>query len=296
MNGHNHRLTQRNLRNAIYATSSIFILELGGGLFTNSLALLSDAAHMFMDVFALVLTYASIQIAKRPSNHRVTFGYHRLEIFSALINGVTLILISGFIAREAYFRLFEPPPIRGLEMLGIAVVGMLVNLWVTFRLHGHHDLNIRGAYLHALGDALSSMAVIIGALVILLTGILLADPVLSFMIIIIILYGSARLIRDSVHILLESAPKHVDINELVNSVTSIQGVEGMHDIHLWSVCSNVHAISAHVLVKEMKVCETEPLIASINDILTEKFNITQTTFQFESIECGRPLIHGVKHE
>lgn len=296
MNGHDHTMTEKNIRYAIYATFSIFILELTGGIFTNSLALLSDAAHMLMDVFALVLTYATIQIAKRPSNHRVTYGYHRLEIFSALINGLTLIAISGFIAREAYIRLLEPPEVRGLEMLAVAVVGMLVNIWVTMRLHGHRDLNIKGAYLHALGDALSSMAVIIGALIILFTGKTQADPILSFIIMAIILFGSVKLIRDSVHILLESAPKHVDIHELVDSVTSIEGVEDIHDIHLWSVCSNVHAISGHILVKDMHVCDTEPLIESITALLREKFNITQTTFQFESIECGRPLIHGVEHE
>ncbi len=301
MSGHEHGsehrpdTTEKNLRYAIYATSTIFILELAGGLYTNSLALLSDAAHMFMDVFALVLTYAAIQIAKRPSSPRVTYGYHRLEIFSALINGFTLIIISVFIAREAYFRLLEPPQVRGMEMLVIAAVGLVVNLWVTTRLHGHHDLNVRGAYLHALGDTLSSVAVIAGALIILFTGSLLADPVLSFIIVAVILLGSVRLIRDSLHILMESTPRHVDINELVEAVNSIEGVEGIHDIHLWSVCSNVHALSAHILVGEMQVCETVALIDAINKVMAGKFNITQTTFQFESIECGRPLIHGVEH-
>jgi cobalt-zinc-cadmium efflux system protein len=301
MSGHEHGsehspdMTEKNLKLAIYATSTIFILEFAGGLYANSLALLSDAAHMFMDVFALVLTYAAIQIAKKPSSPRVTYGYHRLEIFSALINGFTLIIISVFIAREAYFRLLEPPQVRGMEMLVIAAVGLVVNLWVTTRLHGHHDLNVRGAYLHALGDTLSSVAVIAGAVIILFTGSLLADPVLSFIIVAVILLGSVRLIRDSLHILMESTPRHVDINELVEVVNSIEGVEGIHDIHLWSVCSNVHALSAHILVGEIQVCETVAIIDAINKVMAGKFNITQTTFQFESIECGRPLIHGVEH-
>lgn len=300
MSGHDHHNhdstgTEKNLRYAVYATFSIFILEVAGGLYANSLALLSDAAHMFMDVFALVLTYAAIQIAKRPSNHRVTFGYHRLEIFSALINGLTLIIISVFIAREAYFRLLEPPEVRGTEMLVVASLGLMVNLWVTTRLHGHHDLNVKGAYLHALGDTLSSVAVIAGALIILFTGSPVADPVLSFVIVAVILFGSGRLITDSLHILMESAPKHIDINELVETVNSIEGIVDIHDIHLWSVCSNVHALSAHVLVGEMHICETVDLIDAINKILAEKFNITQTTYQFESIECGRLLIHGVEH-
>jgi len=248
-----------------------------------------------MDVFALVLTYATILIAKRPSSRKMTYGYHRLEIFSALINGFTLIIISVFIAREAYFRLLEPPHVRGLEMLVIAAAGLLVNLWVITRLHGHHDLNVRGAYLHALGDTLSSVAVIAGALIILFTGNLLADPVLSFIIVAIILLGSIRLIRDSLHILMESAPSHVDINKLVEAVNSIEGVEGIHDIHVWNVCSNVHALSAHILVGEIQVYETIALIDAINKVMAGKFDITLTTFQFESIECGRHLIHGIKH-
>lgn len=301
MSGHGHGsehtpdMTEKNLKYAIYATSTIFILEVAGGLYANSLSLLSDAAHMFMDVFSLVLTYAAIRISKKPSNHRVTFGYHRIEIFSALINGFTLVIISVFIAREAYFRLLEPPQVRGMEMLIIAALGLVVNLWVTTQLHGHHDLNVRGAYLHALGDTLSSVAVIAGALIIMFTGNLLADPVLSFIIVIVILLGSIRLISDSLRILMESAPRHVDINELVEAVNSIEGVEGIHDIHLWSVCSNVHALSAHILVRDIQVCETVALIDAINKIMAGKFNITQTTFQFESIKCGRPLIHGVEH-
>ncbi|MCL7474824.1 MAG: cation diffusion facilitator family transporter [ANME-2 cluster archaeon] len=300
MSGHDHHnhhanRTEKNLRYAIYATFSIFILEVAGGLYANSLALLSDAAHMFMDVFALVLTYATIQIAKKPSNHRVTFGYHRLEIFSALINGLTLLIISVFIAREAYVRLLVPPEVRGMEMLVVAAVGLLVNLWVTTRLHGHHDLNVRGAYMHALGDTLSSVAVIAGALIILFTGSSIADPVLSFIIIAIILFGSVRLITDSLHILMESTPMHIDIHELIDAVNSIDGVQDIHDIHLWSVCSNIHALSAHILVGDMHVCDTVDLIDAINNVLAEKFNITQTTFQFESIECGRLLIHGVEH-
>jgi cobalt-zinc-cadmium efflux system protein len=300
MNGHDHynhdsNRTERNLRYAIYATFSIFILEAAGGVYANSLALLSDAAHMFMDVFALVLTYAAIQIAKKPSNHKVTFGYHRLEIFSALINGFTLIIISGFIVREAYVRLLIPHEVRGTEMLAVATIGLLVNLWVTMRLHGHHDLNVRGAYLHALGDTLSSVAVIAGALIILFSGSSIADPVLSFVIVAIILFGSVRLITDSFHILMESTPRHIDINELVEAVNSIEGIVDIHDIHLWSVCSNIHALSAHVLVGDMHVCETVDLIDAVNKVLAEKFNITQTTYQFESIECGRLLIHGVEH-
>src|SRR5659263_682812 len=160
----------KNLKIAIILTAFIFFLEFAGGILSNSLALLSDAAHVFMDVVALLLTYGAIRISARPSNRNVTLGYHRFEIFAALINGLTIIGISVFIFYEAYERILNPPAVKGFEVLIIATVGLLVNAWVALKLHGHHDLNIKGAYLHVIGDALASIAVIAGAVVIICTG------------------------------------------------------------------------------------------------------------------------------
>jgi cobalt-zinc-cadmium efflux system protein len=276
----------KNLKIAVVLTALIFIMELLGGIISNSLALLSDAAHVFMDAVSLVLAYGALKISGRPSNRNVTFGYHRFEIFAALINGLTIIGIAIFIFYEAYGRIFDPPQVKGLQVLVIATIGMIVNTWVALKLHGHSDLNIKGAYLHVIGDALASVAVIGGAIVIILTGKTVIDPVLSILIGIMLFYGSFRLIFGSVRILLEFAPTHVDADTLKEIMMQVEGVKGVHDIHIWSICSNIHAMSAHVLVDRIHVQQTEALISEINKILRDDFRILHTTLQFECAECA----------
>jgi len=274
-----------NLKTAIILTTFIFFLEFAGGIISNSLALLSDAAHVFMDVVALLLTYGAIRISSHPSNRNVTFGYHRFEIFAALINGLTIIVIVFFIFYEAYGRILDPPAVKGFEVLVIALIGLVVNAWVAIKLHGHHDLNIKGAYLHVIGDALASIAVIAGAVVIIFTGNSVVDPVLSIVIGIMLLYGAFKLVLGSIRILLEFAPKHVDTDTLFEVMMEIEGVKGVHDIHIWSICSNIHAMSAHVLVDRIHVQQTAILINEINRIVSERFQIIHTTLQFECAEC-----------
>ncbi|NJD78041.1 MAG: cation transporter [Candidatus Methanoperedens sp.] len=277
--------THKNLKTAIILTALIFFLELAGGIIANSLALLSDAAHVFMDVVALVLAYGAIRISSRPSNRNVTFGYHRFEIFAALINGLTIIVISIFIFYEAYGRILNPPEVKGLEVLVIATIGMVINIWAALKLHGHHDLNIKGAYLHVLGDALASVAVIVGAIIIIFTDKTVVDPVLSILIGIILLFGAGKLIFGSARILLEFAPKHVDADKLAGVIMEIEGIKGVHDIHIWSICSNIHAMSAHILVDRIHVQQTEILISKISNMVKDRFRILHTTLQFECSEC-----------
>lgn len=275
----------KNLKTAIILTALVFFLELAGGVISNSLALFSDAAHVFMDVVALLLTYGAIRISGRPSNGSVTFGYHRFEIFAALINGLTIIGIAVLICYEAYERILDPPAVKGLEVLFIATTGLIINAWVALKLHGHHDLNIKGAYLHVIGDALASIAVIVGALVIIFTGNTIIDPVLSIVIGIMLLYGAIKLVFGSIRILLEFAPKHVDVDTLKKMIMEFEGIKGVHDIHVWSICSNIHAMSAHVLVDRIHVHQTEELIMKINRAVRERFQIIHTTLQFECAEC-----------
>ncbi len=280
----------KNLKIAIVLTIFIFFLELIGGIISNSIALLSDAAHVFMDAVALLLTYGAIRIAKRPSNRNMTFGYHRFEIFAALINGLTIIGIAIFIFVEAYGRIIDPPQVRGFEVLIIATTGLIVNVWVALKLHGHHDLNIKGAYLHVIGDALASIAVITGAVIIIFTGETIIDPVLGIIIGAMLLYGAFKLVFASARILLEFAPRHVDADTLEKVMMEIQGVKGAHDIHIWSICSHIHAMSAHVLVDRMHVQQTEILISEISRTVKERFQILHTTLQFECDECVLPRI------
>jgi cobalt-zinc-cadmium efflux system protein len=275
----------KNLKIAALLTAVIFIMELLGGIISNSLALLSDSIHVFMDVVALLLAYGAIRISARPSSRSVTFGYHRFEIFAALINGITIVAVSLFIFYEAYDRVLNPPPVNGIQVVVIATVGLLVNAWAALKLHGHSELNIKGAYLHVLGDALASVAVIAGAIVIILTGRTIVDPVLSILIGIMLLYGSSKLIFGSARILLEFAPKHVDADKLKDIMMQVEGVKGVHDIHIWSICSNIHAMSAHVLVDRIHVQQTDVLIRNISRMLREKFSILHTTLQFECAEC-----------
>jgi cobalt-zinc-cadmium efflux system protein len=275
----------KNLKIAALLTAFIFIMEFLGGIISNSLALLSDSAHVFMDVVALLLAYGAIRISARPSSGSVTFGYHRFEIFAALINGITIVVVSLFIFYEAYDRVLNPPPVKGVQVVVIATIGLAVNAWAALKLHGHHELNIKGAYLHVLGDALASVAVIAGAIVIILTGENIVDPVLSILIGIMLLYGSTNLIFGSARILLEFAPKHVDADKLKDIMMQVEGVKGVHDIHIWSICSNIHAMSAHVLVDRIHVQQTDVLIRNISRMLREKFSILHTTLQFECAEC-----------
>jgi cobalt-zinc-cadmium efflux system protein len=275
----------RNLKIAIALTTFIFFLEFAGGIIANSLALLSDAAHVFMDAIALILSYGALKISSRPTNRNVTFGYHRFEIFAALINGLTTIVISIFIFYEAYGRIQAPPAVKGVEVLPIATFGLIVNAWVALKLHGHHDLNIRAVYLHVIGDALASLAVIAGAVIIILTGNNTVDPVLSVLIGLMLLYGAVNLVFGSVHILLEFAPRHVDADSLSKVVMEIEGVRGVHDIHIWSICSNIHAMSAHILVDSIHVQQTDIMITKISQLLKDRFWILHTTLQFECSEC-----------
>ena len=283
----------KNLKIAILLTTLIFVLELAGGIRSNSLALLSDSAHVLMDVIALLLTYGAIRISVRPSNSNMTFGYHRFEIFAALINGLTIIGIAVFIFYEAYERILDPPAVKGQEVLVVATIGLLVNAWVALKLHGHHDLNIKGAYLHVIGDALASIAVIAGAIVIIFTGRTIVDPVLGILIGAMLLYGAFKLIFSSVRILLEFAPRHVDADTLAKVMMEINGIKGVHDIHIWSICSHIHAMSAHVLVDRIHVQQTEILIRNINNTVKDKFQIIHTTLQFECSEC---ILNDAGHE
>jgi cobalt-zinc-cadmium efflux system protein len=278
--------SSKKLKLAIILTSIILIVELIGGIISNSLALFTDAAHVFMDVLALGLSLSALTIACRPLDEKATFGYHRAEIFAALINGILLVIVVIFILKEAYERLLSTPEIKTIEMLGVASIGLVVNLFVTLNLRGYHDLNIRGAYLHVLGDTLSSFAVIAGGLIIILTGYYIVDPILSIIISCVIAYNSLRLMRESVDILMERTPKHIDFEKLKNEILEIKGIHGLHDLHVWSICSNVHALNAHLVVDSISVRDTEKITSEINKKLFDGYGITHTTLQFECNDCG----------
>ncbi|RLB60319.1 MAG: cation transporter [Deltaproteobacteria bacterium] len=300
---HDHGLLDRGITRgfiiAIGLTAVTLVAELIGGFWTNSLALLSDAAHVFMDLFALILSLAAIHMAKRPASDTRTFGWHPAEIFASLINGTTLLLISFGILGEAWGRLFHPEAVKSKEMFIIATIGLVMNLIAAGRLHGHShdDLNVRSAFLHVLGDAIASVGVIIGGIIMLYTGWFVLDAVISMVIVLIIGWGAIRILREAGHILLEGVPPHIDINELVDKMRTVTGVNDIHHLHVWSICSHITALSAHIDVEPDYRLRQGEIIGTLEEMLDHDYHITHTTLQGECSMCvtGLPVIQQLKH-
>ena len=282
---------------SIGITFAILIAEVVGGLWTGSLALLSDAAHVFMDVFALTLSYAALRLSSLPPDDRHTFGYHRLEVLAALINGVTLGAIAVGIFSEAWSRWQNPQPIKSLEMLLIAVVGMLANLVVVFVLkghshedHGREDLNVRSAFLHVVGDLIASVGVILAAVIILRTDWMWIDPLMSVLIGLIILVSSWRVLKSSLHIFLEGTPEGLSLEDVARAMSEVKGANGVHDLHVWNLCSGHVALSAHVLTDDNCMADNATLMNEIKGKLSA-YGIEHTTIQFECEACGQGRVH-----
>jgi len=277
---------------ALSITVLMMVAEAVGGYLSNSLALLSDAGHMLTDNLALLLSFFAMKFATMPATERKTFGFYRLEILAALVNGIILVLISIYIMYEAYLRMLHPQPVHGSLMLIIAVIGLVANVIGALFLMKHSltSLNIRGAYLHILGDALSSVGVVVGGVIIIYSGWYLIDPILSILISLVIIYGSWALVKESVSILLESVPSHINIDAVAAEMAKIKGVREAYHIHVWTITSGVYAMSAHVLINDQPVSGSRDIINDITHLLSEKFNILHSTIQ---LECERCELSGV---
>jgi cobalt-zinc-cadmium efflux system protein len=289
-NTHIHTIERRFIL-ALILTALILAAEIVGGLLTGSLALLSDAAHVLMDVLALMMSYAALRIARRPADERHTYGYHRWQVIAALANGVTLLVVAFGIFREAWERFREPQAVLAGPMLVVAAIGLVVNLVVALVLsnHDHSDLNVRSAFLHVLGDALSSVGVIAAGVVMLLTGWVWADPLVSVLIGAIILLGSGRLLREALHILVEGAPDDISAGEIERALHDVAGVSNVHDLHIWTVTPGYVALSAHVVLDDPSFGGAEEIQARIRELLAGQFNIRHTTVQLECESCGQGL-------
>jgi cobalt-zinc-cadmium efflux system protein len=278
---------RRGLLYALGITLFMMLAEIVGGVLSNSLALLSDAGHMFTDTLALALSFFAMKFAGMPATEKKTFGFYRLEILAALLNGITLVLISLYIMYEAYQRILNPQPVAGTLMLIVAVIGLIVNIVGALFLVKHHEtnLNIRGAFLHIIGDAISSVGVIIGGIVILYTGWYLIDPILSILIALGIIAGAIGLVSESVSILLESAPSHINIAAVAGEISKIDGVREAYHVHVWTITSGVYALSAHVIIDDRPVSGSRVLLDAITQRLTERFKIMHSTIQLECERC-----------
>jgi len=283
--------SERRLGAAAAVSAFILVIEVVGGWLANSLALLSDAGHVFLDIFSIGLALYAARFCRLPARGRSSFGMHRAEILAALVNAFTLICLSLVIFYEAFRRFQAPADVQAGEMMVVAVVGFGANLACVWLLHGGRDINVRGAYLHILGDTGSSVAVIAGAAVIMYTGERRVDPALSALIGVLILYGAGRLILEAVDILLERTPRDIDPRKVEERLLSTPGVGTVHDMHIWSLCSNVRAFSAHLVLDGEGHKDRDAITRAVGAMLRDEFSITYVTVQYEDRRCCEPPGH-----
>lgn len=282
--GHNHAhgMAKQTLRLAFFLTLIILAAELAGGIISHSLALLSDAGHVFTDIFALGIAWFATVQAERPANANKTFGYHRVGILAALINAFTLIVIAVWIIFEAIQRFQHPEPVQPLVMFLSAAIGIVVNLYIGLGLQKEDgNLNVRAAALHVFGDVGASVGVIVAGLVILFTGWMPIDPLLSIGIAVLIAFGAWSILRETADILLESTPKGINLSALVDDMKRVPEVENVHDLHVWSITSGMYALSAHVQTTNLQLNECAPILCQLETMLHNRYRIGHSTLQFE---------------
>jgi cobalt-zinc-cadmium efflux system protein len=267
---------------ALALTAVIAVAEAVGGYLTNSLSLMSDAGHMVTDISAIALCLLALWFAGKPANIKKTYGYYRIEILSALVNGILLVAITGAIVYEAVHRFQRPAAIDLGPMLIVGTIGLIANLGALAFLHRGHSMTVRGAFLHVLSDTLSSVGVIAGAGLMFWTGWLVIDPIISVAISIVIIIGAFRLVRDAIDVLLEAVPAHVDLDAVKALMSKVPGVTAVHDLHIWTISSGIYALSAHLVVLDPMVCNNDEILSAVKHDLLERFGIDHTTIQIES--------------
>ena len=279
---------ERKLLWALIITLGIFALEITGGFISNSLALKSDAGHLLGDVLALGLSLGAAYLSRRPPTANRTYGFHRTEVFAAVFNGATLFFLAGYIFYAAYQRLVNPEPVKSLLMLGIAAVGLLANLIVILRLRdaAGDNLNVRAAFLHVLGDMLGSIGVVAGGLIMLLTGNYIADPIISFFVGAIIIFGAIGVLRDGADILLEGVPRSIDYDKLKIDLEAMDGIVSVHDLHIWTISSANLALSAHIRVNNQPTHSSQKILEEACGLLKRNYDIHHTTLQVECECCS----------
>ena len=285
--------TGARLRLGLALTLAVLLIEFAGGLFSHSLALLSDAGHVLTDVFALGLAWFAVEQSKRPADQRRTYGYQRVSILAALLNAITLIVIVLAIAIEAVRRLMDPAPVQGGLVIATALVAIAINAFVILTLRGDRDnLNLRAAMLHLTGDVAASVGVVIAGAVILLTGWLPIDPLLSLAIAALIAYGAWGIVRETVNLLLEGTPREVDLAAVRTEITGTKLVTGVHDLHVWALSSDEMALSCHIVIDDTSLGDAEHVVRDLESKLCDRFAIGHTTIQVESCHpCGE-INHG----
>ena len=286
--GHDHdTLTGRHLLLSVFITIAFVIGEAVAGYFSNSLALLSDAGHNFADALALVLSWYGLWIAARPSSAKRTYGYHRVGILTALVNAVALVVIALLIFWEAISRLRQPEPVRSTPMIVVALIAILMNTVISLWLRkaAKQDLNVRSAYMHMVGDAVSAVGVVVAGIVVAFTGVSIADPVVSLLIGLLILWSSWGILKESVNVLLEGIPEGMEMETVERTIGAVAGVLAVHDLHVWTVGSGMVCCSCHISVEEQSVRSGENVLRAVAEALEHEFGISHSTIQVEVEGC-----------
>jgi cobalt-zinc-cadmium efflux system protein len=298
MSAHDHSdLTRSRLRQAFLLTALILVVEALAGYFSHSLALLSDAGHILTDVVALGLAWFAVAQARRPADARRTYGYHRVGILAAMANGATLLLIVAAITYEAARRFAHPEPVQGGVVIVSALVAIAVNAYIALRLRGGgQNLNVRAALLHVTGDLAASVGVVVSGVLIVFTGWLYADPLISVAITALIGWSAIRIVLDTLNVLMEGVPSGINLKEVDRTIRATAGVDSIHDLHVWSLSGDQIALSCHVVVpEELLAADSEHLVRRVEEAVCERFRIGHTTIQVEACHpcSGEALEHGV---
>ncbi|HEY3841274.1 MAG TPA: cation diffusion facilitator family transporter [Bryobacteraceae bacterium] len=290
MHAHHHHATGTGkvLQWTLVATVLFVVLEIFAGLRSHSLALLSDAGHNATDALALLLSSFAFLLQSRGADERKTFGYHRAGVLAAFLNALVLILLSLWIFWESYQRLIHPEPVAENWMMAIAAAGLVLNGGIMWGLRGAHahDINVRSAFIHMLGDLLGAAAILVGGAIIRWTGWLQVDPILSIVIAALIVWTAWDIINESLNILLEGLPRGLELNQVQSAMCCVKGVLDVHDLHIWSIGSSSHALSCHVLIEDVPPSASNCILHDINHVLQDKFKICHSTVQFEHVNCA----------
>jgi cobalt-zinc-cadmium efflux system protein len=291
--GHSHTSNKKALLSSFILIAAFMVVEVIGGVLTNSLALLSDAGHMLSDAAALGLSFFAIKLGEKQVSQEKTYGYKRFEIIAAALNGLTLVVISIYIFIEAFQRFFDPPEVQSTGMLMISVTGLLVNIiaaWILMKGDKDENLNVRSAFLHVLGDMLGSVGAIVAALMIMFFGWGIADPIASVIVAVLILISGSRITKDSFHILMEGAPSQIDMNRVKEALSNIPMVKEVHDLHIWTITSGYPVLSCHITILDDGT--HDEILSQSQGILHDEFHIEHSTIQVEKETNGCPSPHG----
>ena len=278
------RATRRRLVFSLVVTCGVVIAEVAGGMYSHSVSLVSDAAHVFTDVLAISLSLFALNLSAKSHQGIMTYGYHRAEVLAALANGIVLAAISVWVVFEAFDRLARPQEVNSPVVIGVASIGLVANLSIMFALRkdANKSINVKSAFIHVVYDAVSSFAVIVAGLIAFFTGITTADPIVAIIIAGLIARSSYSIVKGSTHILLEGAPADIDMTDVSQSISGFPGVVDVHDLHIWSISSGMHALSGHLVVKDQMLSQSSLLLTDINKLLAEKYGIHHTTLQLEN--------------